>query len=961
MEKAYIIKPENRERLLESIQTGLIDKTVMSQEEFRPALLTNNRQTKVINYLRKELDKCDEFYFSIAFITEGGLSLLLHTLEALHEKGIKGKLMTADYLGFNKPDIFRKLLTIPNLEIKISSNDSFHAKGYIFKLGNDYSVIIGSSNLTQGALTRNMEWNIRVTSTQNGELLQDTLNEFQNEWNHARPLDNDWIDQYTKIYESSQHYSIQQDIKLYRRLEPNKMQSEALHNLSELRLAQKDRALLISATGTGKTFLSVFDVAQVKPKRLLFIAHRERLLKSAVSSFRYVIGNELSMGFYTSTEKNTRADYIFASISTLNKDIHLQKFSPEAFDYIIIDEVHRAGAQTYQKILEYFKPKFLLGMTATPERTDNFNIFSIFHYNIAYEIRLQQALEENMLCPFHYFGITEIKVDGELLSDTSRFSYLICDERVDHIVKKASYYGYSGNRLKGLIFCSRNEEASILSEKLNQRGFKTIALSGMNTDEEREKAMERLEQDEEFGALEYIISVDIFNEGIDIPQVNQIIMLRKTQSSIVFIQQLGRGLRKADGKSFVTILDFIGNYNNNFLIPISLSGDQSFNKDNLRKFMNNVNNIIPGSSSVEFDAIIKEKIYKSINAAKFSEFSLLKAEYSKLKNKLGRIPRHVDFLEYEAIDLQNIILSKESYINFLSIVEKNKDFKEIKLYMDFINFVSKELSNGKRLGELVLLKLMIEETVVPIAYFKEQLQTSYDICISDDCLRSIVSILAGGFYRDTERKKYDDCTFLYEDQGNLVIAESFQHAVMNNMVKNIFIDLLDYSMMNYHSKYSKRYADSNFVLYEKYTRKDVCRLLNWHTNEVALNIGGYKYDEPTNTMCVYVTYEKDDDISDTIRYEDRFINRNFITCVSKNKRTLTSPEILRIYDYEKNGIQIHLFINRLKEEKEFYYLGKVQTYDRPSLVTRENGDTVVDIIYQLDEPVREDIYNFLIG
>ena len=739
------------------------------------------------------------------------------------------------------------------------------------------------------------------------------------------------------------------------------MQLEAIVNLNNLRNMNKDRALLISATGTGKTFLSVFDVEQVKPKRLLFLAHRERLLKSAMRSFRYILGNSVVMGLYTSGEKNVEADYIFASISTLNKEHHLQKFSSNTFEYIIIDEVHRAGAQSYQKILEYFNPKFLLGMTATPERTDHFNVFSIFNYNIAYEIRLQQALEEGMLCPFHYFGISEISVNGELLSDMTDFNYLVCDERINHIIGKAEYYGYSGKRAKGLIFCSRNEEAKILSEKMNLRGYRTIALSGLNSDDDRESAMECLEQDEEEGALDYIISVDIFNEGIDIPQVNQIIMLRKTQSSIVFIQQLGRGLRKAEGKSFVTVLDFIGNYDNNFLIPISLSGDQSYNKDNLRKFMNNVNNIIPGSSSVEFDAIIKEKIYKSINSAKFEESKLLKSEYINLKNKIGRIPSHVDFLTYEAIDLQNIIRSKDSYINFLKNMEKDLDFNGIDPYMDYINFVSRELSNGKRLGELLLLQLIIKKKQVSILSFKNELQKQYKFDITNESIMSIINVLSGGFFRDTERKKYGFCKFITFNKDQIIIDNKFNYDILNNALFNIFQDLLDYSIMNYKNRFKDTYSNTNFVLYEKYTRKDVCRLLNWKTNEVALNIGGYKYDEPTNTMCVYVTYEKNDEISDTIRYEDRFINRNFITCVSKNNRTLDSPEIVRVYGHKENGIEVHLFINRLKEEKEFYYLGKMQAYGEPHLVTRDIGSKVVDIVYQLNEPVREDIYNFLIG
>ena len=249
------------------------------------------------------------------------------------------------------------------------------------------------------------------------------------------------------------------------------------------------------------------------------------------------------------------------------------------FDYILIDEVHKAGASSYQKVIEYFNPKFLMGMTATPERTDDFNIYALFDYNIAYEIRLQEALEEDMLCPFHYFGVTDIEYNGETIDDATILSKLVADERVNHILDKIEYYGFSGETVKGLMFCSRKEEAAKLSLVLNEKGLRTVALTGDDSQEERVLRINQLEN----GKLDYILTVDIFNEGIDIPCINQVVMLRQTQSSIIFIQQLGRGLRKHDTKDYVTIIDFIGNYKNNYLIPVALSGDQSQNKDNIRR------------------------------------------------------------------------------------------------------------------------------------------------------------------------------------------------------------------------------------------------------------------------------------------------------------------------------------------------------------------------------------------
>ena len=275
----------------------------------------------------------------------------------------------------------------------------------------------------------------------------------------------------------------------------------------------------------------------------------------------------------------------------------------------------------------------------------------MFDHNIACEIRLEDALREDLLCPFHYFGITELEINGEVFDDMNvrHFSYLVSDTRVEYILEKASYYGFSGDRVKGLIFCSRKEEASELSLKFNARGYRTIFLSGEDSQERRELSIARLTSDDREDYLDYILTVDIFNEGVDIPEINQVIMLRPTESPIVFVQQLGRGLRKADNKEYIVVLDFIGNYMNNFMIPVALSGDRTYNKDTIRKYVREGNQIIPGSSTIHFDEISKKQIFRSIDALKIKK-EFLKENYFHLKNKLGRIPTILDFYEYGEVD-----------------------------------------------------------------------------------------------------------------------------------------------------------------------------------------------------------------------------------------------------------------------------------------------------------------------
>lgn len=338
-------------------------------------------------------------------------------------------------------------------------------------------------------------------------------------------------------------------------------------------------------------------------------------------------------------------------------------------------------------------------MTATPDKRDDYiegrNVYELFNHQIAHEIRLQKAMEDDLLCPFHYFGISDIAMlndktfKGKIITEKD-FNLLTSEERVDHVIEQAQYYGYSGDRVKGLIFCSRNKECESLSKLFNERGYRTLALSNETPQKLRETAFERLamkEEDaiDEFQPLDYIFSVDILNEGIDIVEVNQVIMLRPTQSPIVFIQQLGRGLRKAEGKEYVVILDFIGNYDNNFMIPVALSGDRTYNADLIRKYVISGNSTIPGASTIHFDEISKDKIFHAIDHIKPSTFKqLIKEGYINLKNRLGRSPRLIDFYENNEIDPLVIIKeynSEMTYLSLLLITKKKIQMKKSNMWM----------------------------------------------------------------------------------------------------------------------------------------------------------------------------------------------------------------------------------------------------------------------------------------
>ncbi len=947
----------NDKMILESIKTGLIDYSVESLEDLQPKLLINDytQGSKVLGQIIKELDSCHEFIFSVAFITESGIITLLNTLKYLEEKKIPGKILTTDYLNFTHPKALKRLMKFRNIEIRMYNRGNFHAKGYIFKKTHENTLIIGSANLTQEALTHNKEWNIKINSLDNGQLLKETIDEFNKIWDEADILDDDLLTKYEIQYNKQISVSIDHEItKINEEIKPNKMQIEALQSLMNLRAFGENKALLISATGTGKTYLSAFDVKEYKPKKFLFVVHRENIARKAIESFQNILG-EINYGLLTGKDKDYDADYLFSTIQTLSKDETLKYYDKQHFDYIVIDEVHRSGAESYVKVINYFTPKFILGMTATPERTDGFDIYKHFDYNIAHEIRLQDALEEDLLSPFHYFGVSEIEIDGELLDDNSSFSKLTCTERIKHIIDTLDFYGYSGNRPRGLIFCSRVEEAIELSNKFNEIGYKTIALSGKNSELDREEAIKRLETDDPEFILEYIFSVDIFNEGIDISSINQIIMLRPTQSAIIFVQQLGRGLRKLKNKEYVTVIDFIGNYQNNFLIPVALSGDKSFNKDNLRRFLIEGNYTIPGASTISFDEISSQRIYENINRTSFTRLTFLKEEYKKLRNKIGKIPTLLEFNKYGSIDPQLIINHSKTYYHFLKKIEKHQLFQLNPEEENLILFISQELLPAKRPHELIILKEMISNKTVDTNMIKN---------IIGDQNKSIISAfnyLNLNFLTKLELPKYQTFT-LYKD-NKISLKQSLLDSYHQNKDFKFFIDdLIQYGLTIYQQNYLPyKSKTSNFSYYKKYTRKEVAQLLNWNSNLQSVMYG---YMIRNNACPIFVTYNKDENISESIKYQDEFINKNTFSWMTRNKVTLNSKETIKIKNAKNTGLILHLFIKKADDEgTEHYYIGEVTPLHAEETTIKDNKGKVVPIVnfkFKINPPVREDIYDYLI-
>lgn len=981
-------------------ETAYINGSAASNSLYRPQFVSNNHKEgkKVLSSVEDELLKCDRFQISVAFITMSGITPLLQTLKELENKNIPGEILTTNYLNFSEPGALKKLNDLSNITLKMydveAADEGFHTKGYIFRKDEIYRIIIGSSNITSAALTSNREWNTKLISTEQGEMAKEIVAEFKELWNSPYALSFDtFYENYKERYQIIKHQreTAKLDeitsIEKYT-LQPNSMQVGFITNLKKILAAGEKRALLISATGTGKTYASAFAMRELGFRRVLFLVHRGQLARQTRKSYEKVFANTVSMGLVGAGYHEYEADYVFATVQTLNRDEHLLQYAKDAFDCIVLDEAHHVPADTYRKIMDHFTPKLWLGMTATPDKRDDNvegrNVYEIFNYQIAYEIRLQQAMEENLLCPFHYFGITDLSMIGD--EEAARdFNMLTSDERVRHIVNQADYYGYSGDKVKGLIFCSNIQETEELSAKFNQiinpatgKNFRTVALNGSASEQERQDAFERLamnedESSEDRQPLDYIFSVEILNEGVDIVEVNQVIMLRPTQSPIVFIQQLGRGLRKASGKEYVVILDFIGNYNNNFMIPIALSGDRTYNKDNIRRYVMEGGRVIPGASTVHFDEISRKRIFASVDNANFSDIKLIKENYNNLKNKLGRIPALRDFDDYGEMDVIRIFDNNSlgSYYKFLVKYEKEYTIRLSEDEEKVIEFVSKKLASGKRIQELQLLKRILVYTrgISKIGLFAglENDLKSYGKVMSKDQQENIIHVMTNEFPAGSGKKTYAQCVFIEKDDSDYKPAKSFAEMLANNDFYNILKELVDFGISRYKRDYSKTYGQTDLVLYQKYTYEDVCRLLNWEQNEVPLNIGGYKFDKKTKTFPVFINYDKAENISDTTRYEDHFVPgfRDRLIAISKSGRSMQSEDVQNFLKAKERGIQVELFVRKNKDDKiskEFYYLGHMTASGNAKEFTMANTEkTAVEIEWILDVPVREDIYEYIVN
>ena len=711
----------------------------------------SDRYVQLYYQLIGSLKKADSVDIIVSFLMESGVKMLLEELENALQRGARIRILTGNYLGITQPSalylIRRKLGKQVDLRFYNEKNRSFHPKSYIFHYEDHSEIYIGSSNISRSALTSGIEWNYRFSSRTDQANYDKFFHSFEDLFeNHSIVIDDEELKKYSKSWhrpavardlqrydeERNDHDSDQDaavDSNITPLFEPRGVQIEALCALEDTRAEGARRALVAAATGVGKTYLAAFDSKEYA--RVLFVAHREEILKQAALSFKNVRHSD-DYGFFNGKEKNTDKDVIFASVATLGRASYLngKYFAPDYFDYLVIDEFHHAVNDQYRRIVDYFKPKFLLGLTATPERLDGRNIYEICDYNVPYEISLKDAINKGMLVPFHYYGIYDDtdysgihmvrgRYDERELNET----YIGNVHRHDLIYK---YYCKYGSR-KALGFCCSREHAEEMAKEFSARGIPSAAVySNGNGEfsEDRASAIRMLTD----GEIKVIFSVDMFNEGVDIPAVDMVMFLRPTESPIVFLQQLGRGLRKSMGKEFLNVLDFIGNYEKagrvRFLLTDGATSAKSpYDPSDRSNF--------PDDCLIDFDMKLID-LFEEMDKKQMKLRDRIRSEFYRVKELLGHTPSRLELFTYMDDDVYQSAVGNSKENPFKRYLEYRKQLDEItedqeliydSIGREFINLI--ENTNMTKVYKMPVLMAFCDKGKVRMSVTEEQLLESW--------------------------------------------------------------------------------------------------------------------------------------------------------------------------------------------------------------------------------------------
>ena len=902
--------------------------------------LTNYTEITFLDKIKDNLRHCKSFDFSVSFIKKAGLVLLFKDIEAAVERGCKGRIITSTYQNFTDIESLKSFYALmgrcSNFQCHLDyesfhgtdySTLGYHSKGYLFEFDDHRELVIGSSNITRYALLKNIEWDVSVKDYFVNGAYDDALKEFEEKWSATELLNAELIVKYAqRLSYAIERWDMDYDLSASK-IKPNYMQKKALKELNRYRAIGVNRALTIASAGSGKTYLAAFDALNFNPKRLLYIVHEGSILRKSLETFQEVFGKNVSYGIYSGTSKQSDADFVFATNITMCKTLEL--FSKNEFDYIIIDECHHATAETYKKIIGYFEPEFLLGLTATPERMDNQDVFELFDHNVPYELRLRDAIANDLVVPFKYFGIRDKLVDYGLTGNEERrmIAQMAKEDHCDFIAEQIEKHHPQG-KLKALAFCRNVTHARMMCEALGER-YHTAYLTGRNDIGERVRAYNDLQNDAH--NLEILFTVDILNEGVDIPGVNMVLFLRPTESTTIFIQQLGRGLRKYTNKEYVTVLDFIGNsYKRSVQIAFAL-GSLSENfvmekrllaslvKDNFTAL-----GLADYGVEIHIDDLSKEEILEYIDKENFNSLKYLKQDYFNFKKYIGSefYPRHVDYINNDcAPDLIRFMSIKTrgkkncSYYNFLrGIGEENLPvFTEKQI--DFINYLS-GLLPLVRVHEYQIVKLLLDgpKTYQEIVmYLTEKVQ---------------------GFVLAELEHVLTYLQFVEKDKNILRLS-----VPMDDQLLEYVQDLIEYGLIRYVIDNGN---ETGFKLWLNYRMDQVqLKLLK---NPGNIMVGTYYYDD---YVVIFASLKKDLEEADKLNYKDKFLQPDLFQWESMTNLPQSHLEKLMKSTFA------HVFIRKMTTENglvlPFTYVGKGKM-SNPRKTDGDNGTYLFDIHMENELP-----------
>ena len=901
---------------------------------------TNYTDITFLDKIKDNLRHCKSFDFSVSFIKKAGLVLLFKDIEAAVERGCKGRIITSTYQNFTDIESLKSFYALmgrcPNFQCHLDyesfhgtdySTLGYHSKGYLFEFDDHREFVIGSSNITRYALLKNIEWDVSVKDCFVNGAYDDALKEFEEKWAVTELLNAELIVKYAqRLNYAIERWDMDYDLSASK-IKPNYMQKKALKELNRYRAIGVNRALTIASAGSGKTYLAAFDALNFDPKRLLYIVHEGSILRKSLETFQEVFGKNVSYGIYSGTSKESDADFVFATNITMCKTLEL--FSKNEFDYIIIDECHHATAETYKKIIGYFEPEFLLGLTATPERLDNQDVFELFDHNVPYELRLRDAIANDLVVPFKYFGIRDRLVDYGLTGNEERrmIAQMAKEDHCDFIAEQIEKHRPQG-KLKALAFCRNVTHARMMCEALGER-YHTAYLTGRNDIGERVRAYNDLQNDAH--NLEILFTVDILNEGVDIPGVNMVLFLRPTESTTIFIQQLGRGLRKYTNKEYVTVLDFIGNsYKRSVQIAFAL-GSLSENFVMEKKLLASLVKddftalgLADYGVEIHIDDLSKEEILEFIDKENFNALKYLKQDYFNFKKYIGSefYPRHVDYINNDcAPDLIRFMSIKTrgkkncSYYNFLrGIGEENLPvFTEKQI--DFINYLS-GLLPLVRVHEYQIVKLLIDG---PKTY------------------REIVMYLTEtvqGFVPEELEHALTYLQFVEKDKDILKLSVH-----MDDQLLEYVQDLIEYGLIRYVIDNGN---ETGFKLWLNYRMDQVqLKLLK---NPGNIMVGTYYYDD---YVVIFASLKKDLEEADKLNYKDKFLQPDLFQWESMTNLPQSHLEKLMKSTFA------HFFIRKMTTENglvlPFTYVGKGKM-SNPRKTDGDNGTYLFDIHMENELP-----------